>query len=166
MSLLQNKHVIAALVITPLLAIGGYFAADALLSETPHAAKAGASYQLVEKPNCRYSSGLCELKNNQFELKITGSWIAENTLQLNVNSKHALDGVKIAYGQNAEHLKPVAMSEVDKTGESWVITLPSHKNENDKLFLVASNNNTFYFGEASVAFIEYETSYAKDFRSN
>ena len=55
----------------PVLGIISYFAVNALVGEDPQAAEAGQSYKLVEKPNCRYASGLCGLKNVDFELTLS-----------------------------------------------------------------------------------------------
>ena len=71
MSILKNRHVLVASLVAPLLALLAWFAIDFFTSETPHAAVEGQSYALVEKPNCRYDSGLCGLKNNDFELELS-----------------------------------------------------------------------------------------------
>ena len=57
MKFLKNKHLLTASLVAPILALMSYFAIDALVGETPHAAEEGQSYQLVEKQNCRYNSG-------------------------------------------------------------------------------------------------------------
>ncbi|MGY0646152.1 MAG: hypothetical protein ACW7DN_16410, partial [Paraglaciecola chathamensis] len=59
----KNKHIITALIVTPLLAIAGYFATDYIVSERPQQAQQGGQYQLAALPNCRYASGKCGLKN-------------------------------------------------------------------------------------------------------
>ena len=68
MSVLRNKHVLVSALVAPLLALMAYFAIDHFMGETPHAAVEGRSYPLVEKPGCRWESGSCGLKNNEFEL--------------------------------------------------------------------------------------------------
>ena len=49
----KNKHVLIATLMAPVLALIAYFGVNALVGEKPHAAEAGQSYVLVEKPNCR-----------------------------------------------------------------------------------------------------------------
>ena len=53
----------------PVLGVVAYFGVGAMFGEKPMPAVAGQSYQLIEKSNCRYSSGQCGLKNVDFELK-------------------------------------------------------------------------------------------------
>ena len=50
MSILKNKHMVIAMLMAPVLALISYYAVNALVSETPHAAEAGQSYLLVENP--------------------------------------------------------------------------------------------------------------------
>ena len=57
MSFFKNRHLVIATLMAPVLALISYYAVNALVSETPHAAKAGQSYQLAEKPNCRRGGG-------------------------------------------------------------------------------------------------------------
>ncbi len=154
----------AALIIAPLLAIGTYFAVDAFLSETPQSALSGKNYQLVEKPNCRYSSGQCELKNGNFELTLTGEKAKDQNTLVKLHSIHPLDGVKIAYGQSDNSLAPSDMKMTNKNGLEWELELSTDMEEGKRLFIVASANEALYFGDASIAFINYETSYSKDFR--
>ncbi|MGH1472538.1 MAG: hypothetical protein ACRBCS_15240 [Cellvibrionaceae bacterium] len=168
MSILSNKHVVAALIIAPLLAIGSYFAVDALVSEAPKNAQAGNNYQLVEKPNCRYSSGQCELKNGNFELTLTGTQKDnqkdnQKTI-VTVNSIHPLDGIKIAYGHENSSLTPSNMTMINSNQMEWTIELPPKTEDNKRLFIVASAKDSLYFGDASIAFIDYKTSFSKDFR--
>ena len=92
----KNKHIIAALIVTPILTIIAYFAMDYMVSEKPHKAQAGASYELVEKPNCRYPSGICGLKNADFEVDMHVELLDDGYMQLSLESVYPLDGVKLA----------------------------------------------------------------------
>ena len=170
----KNKHVIAALLIAPILAIISYFAVDYMVSERPHAAKAGGGYALVEKPNCRYQSGRCQLKNGDFELTLTvASQSAENT-RLQVDSKVALKGVRIALlkpqladntTEYIEATEPLSMQISDDAGLSWSLDLPQ-VSQQDRLRLVAAAQESFYYGESATRFIEYKTSFGKDLRTS
>ena len=68
MSFFKNRHVVVATLMAPLLGLGAYFGMGFIFGERPQPAETGQSYKLVEKPNCRYASGLCGLKNVDFEL--------------------------------------------------------------------------------------------------
>ena len=57
MSFWKNKHVIVATAGAPYSACQLFCVSVPFVGEKPNAAEAGQSYQLVEKPNCRYSSG-------------------------------------------------------------------------------------------------------------
>lgn len=57
MSMMTNKHVLAALLVAPILAVlawygTGLLSDDEELQAVP--AQAGASYPLIERPGCRY----------------------------------------------------------------------------------------------------------------
>lgn len=161
----KNKHVVIALLVAPILALISYFSIDAMVSETPHAALEGQQYQLVEKPNCRYSSGHCQLKNGDFELTLSAQWLEDEQLQILLTSDYALDGVILAVA-NSEHPngKPVNMYSQDQAGTKWSITIPKVDAQTDRLNIAASANKTLYFGDAALAFIEYQTSFEQDFR--
>jgi len=161
----KNKHVIVSLIVAPILAIISYFAIDALVAETPHAAQSGEHVALVEKPNCRYSSGACDLKNGDFEIHIQGKWIDDVQVQLTLESKFPLDGVIASHVTGEEHnVPPINMRPLDKNGLKWMLSITNPNMNNDRLRLAASANQAVYFGDASLAFINYETSYHDDFR--
>ena len=82
MNVLKNKHVLVAALVAPLLALMAWFAIDLMTGEEPHAAIEGQSYALVELPNCRYDSGRCGLKNNEFRLDISYRRISGDRLAL------------------------------------------------------------------------------------
>lgn len=160
-----NKHVIMAMLVAPILALIAYFSVDALVSETPHAAQAGQQYKLIAKPNCRYSSGVCGLKNGDFELTITGKWQDKEHLNLTVTSKHPLEGVIAAHiHEGEENPAPVNLQSTDTSGLTWSLQLFNPNAQMDQLHLAASAKKTLYFGEAALAFIEYETAFQDDFR--
>ena len=71
MSTFKNKHLVVAMLVAPILAILAWYAIDVLVGEKPRPAEEGQSYPLAEKPNCRYGSGACGLKNADFELQLS-----------------------------------------------------------------------------------------------
>lgn len=152
--MLKNKHILTAMIVTPVLAVISYFAIDFLVGETPHAAVEGQSYQLVEKPNCRrISSGKCELKNGDFELSLSPEWLTDERLVLNLESEFALEGVKLALVQNEDdETQPVDMRPIGDDGLLWSLELSQPDPERDRLRLVASSNRSLYFGDTGMKF--------------
>jgi hypothetical protein len=161
----KNKHVVAALIITPILAVLGYFMVDSLVSEKPHAAKKGSSYALVEKPNCRYTSGACGLKNNDFELLLTTTWLEGDRMRLHLKSVVPLEGAKVAlvHGENTE-VAPVDMAQSDDQAMAWDIDLNRPDREQSRLRLAVSADGVLYYGDAAMTFTLYQTSFKEDFR--
>jgi len=163
LSILSNKHFITAMIVAPILAIIAYFALDILVGEAPQPAKEGQSYQLVEKPNCRYDSGICGLKNGDFELEIIAEWMAGSRLLLKLKSKFALDGVLLAVVQKgAGEDQPVEMEAVDGEGLLWSLEVSQADPESDRLHLVASSNRVLYFGDAAMKFSSQEAGPSQD----
>lgn len=161
----KNKHVIISLIVAPILAIISYFAVDAMVAETPHAAQPGERVELIEKPNCRYSSGACDLKNGEFEIHIQAKWFDEVQVLLTLESKFPLDGVIAAHVTDDDHnVPPINMRPLDDKGHKWGLNIVNPNIKVDRLRLAASAQRALYYGDASLAFINYETSYQDDFR--
>jgi len=149
----KNKHILTAALVAPVLALMGYFAVNALVGETPHAAEEGQSYQLVEKPNCRYSSGNCGLKNGEFELKLSTEELDDDRLLLMLKSVFPLDGVKVALIENeAAEERPVDMRPMGDDGLVWSLDIARPDPERGRLHLVASSNQSLYFGDVAMKF--------------
>lgn len=150
MSFFTNKHVIVALIVTPILAVLGWLATDMLVAEKPHVAVKGESYPLVEKSGCRYAGGECELANADFKLALA---MPEPGL-LAINASHPLEGVKVALGQSGEHsARPVSLTMDDAEGKRWRGTV-GFPEPGDRFHLVASAGGAIYFAEVSQAFTE------------
>ena len=153
MSIFKNKHVRIAMVLAPVLGVVSYYVTRNLGSETPHAAEAGQSYQLVGKPNCRRNGGICELKNGDFELKIRIDSLGDDQLQLVLSSVFPLDGVKLALvDSEAGEEQPEDMQAMSDDGLLWTLGLTRPDPESDRLRLVASASRSLYFGDVSLKF--------------
>lgn len=153
MNLLKNKHALTAAIVTPILLLVSYFAVDFIAGEKPHAAEKGQSYRLVEKPNCRYDSGLCGLKNGDFELELVVENPAGNRPLLTLKSVHPLDGVMVALMENEKHEKaPREMIPQGEGGLAWSIELEPFDPGRDRLRLAASAHDSFYFGDVALKF--------------
>ena len=160
MSAWKNNHLLIAMLMAPVLALFAYYGVNALVGETPHAAEAGQSYQLVEKPNCRHSGGICGLKNGDFELTLSFEWLDNGRMLLRLESVHLLDGVLVALVENdAGEKSPVDMRPLGDDGLSWSLDLAHPDPERHRLYLVASANQALYFGDVAMKFTVIESAY-------
>lgn len=151
----SNKHVIMAMLVAPVLALIAYFGIGALVGEDPQPAKAGQSYPLAEKPNCRYASGACGLKNAEFELTLSFDRLAGGRLLLKLASVHVLDGVMLAVAEtDGTEQPPVAMRPEAGDGRSWSLEIDYPANESQRLHLVATTAGVYYFGDVATKFMQ------------
>jgi len=158
MSFWKNKHLLVATVAAPVLALVSYYGIGAIFGEKPKPAEVGQSYQLVEKSNCRYGSGLCGLKNVDFELTLSFERSPSGRLLLNLVSENPLDGVKLALVQNGiDEEVPRDMRPASNDGLNWSIDIPLPDPERDRLHLVASSMQTLYFGDVATKFTSTES---------
>jgi hypothetical protein len=165
MNILKNKHFVIALLVAPILALISYFSVDAAVSEVPHVAVSGSEYELVEKPNCRYSSGHCQLNNGDFELELKGTWKDDVHLQLELESEFPLEGVMAAQIDVADSQAiPAQMIALNESRTRWGMMLVNPSIEQSRIRLAASSNQTLYYGDAGLAFVDYKTSFDDDFR--
>ena len=149
-----NMHVDIALIVTPVLAVLAWFATGKLAGERPHKAVPGTSYPLVEKSNCRYPSGACDLQNEQFRLRLAP--LGEGSRELVLIASHALDGVVMGVGLPDEETQPVAMRAVDGQGLEWRLVLGSQPRPEQRIRLVAMAGGSSYFADAATAFLQAE----------
>jgi len=153
MSFWKNKHVLIASIMAPVLGLVSYYGIGALFGEKPQKAEIGQSYQLVEKPNCRYNSGLCGLKNVDFELTLSFERLGNDRLLLKLVSENPLDGVKLALVESpTDENKPRDMRATRADGLNWSLDIKLPDPERDRLHLVASSMQTLYFGDVATKF--------------
>lgn len=153
MNVLKNRHVLVAALVAPLLALIAYFASDYFFSEAPQVAVEGQSYPLVEKPSCRWESGYCGLKNNEFELDLAVREVDGETLLL-LESVFALEGVMLSVGrEETEGAQPVPMRAADEEGRRWSLPLIVTAPGQDRIRLVAAADGSLYYGDVSTAFM-------------
>ncbi len=163
--MLSNKHFITAMLVAPVLAILGYFAVDFAVSEEPETAREGGQYKLAAASNCRYESGLCTLSNGNFELRIQISENQAGDTVLHLKSEFPLEGVRAAWVQDDENgEQPSALSNLDDDRQQWTLPLNKAPSTDAELRLVAKAQGALYYGETTTGFIEYQTSFGKDFR--
>lgn len=155
---LRNKHLMTAALVAPILALISYFAIDAFVGESPHAARPGQSYRLAEKPNCRYESGSCGLKNGDFELLLRPDLTVGESLVLILESEFPLDGVVLALiDAEAGESSPQDMQPRNDSGLVWSLEMPRPDPQNSRLRLAASANEALWYGDAALKFIDTES---------
>ena len=157
----KNKHIIAAMIITPILAILGYVAADYAVSEKPHAAVAGQSYELVAKSNCRYESGQCTLENGDIRLTVVPESINTNQVTLSVTSNIPLKGARIALAKVPHNNLPVAMEQIDSSTMQWEAQLDTTVSKDTELMLVVAAGESTYYAKTGTLFMDYETGFSR-----
>jgi len=135
-----------------------------LVKEKPHAAVDGRSYPLIAQSNCRFTSGQCDLKNNEFRSKMTIDAVKDGSV-LELTSSHPLDGVMIRFLENEKSdSSPQAMTSYSDDKRTWRTAFTETVSENTLVRLAMSANNAHYYAETTLAFGNYETSFNKDFR--
>jgi len=165
MNFFKNKHVVIAMLVAPILALISYFSVDAFVAETPHAAKAGEHYALLEKSNCRYASGKCDLKNGDVELTIKPEWITNDRLKLTINSSTPLQNIISArVNVLGEEVSTNKLNSIDKNGFSWSTELLTPDADLERLRIAIAINKTWYYADTALKFIHYEAAFDDDFR--
>jgi len=149
----SNKHVIIAMIVAPLLAILAWFAVGSLIGEKPAPAQVGQSYPLVEKSNCRYSSGKCVLQNEDFQLTLSYQE-HPSASQLVLRSSHPLEGVVLGIGLPDMQETPSAMRASNGQGMEWRMVVASRPDPQQRIRLVARAGGSTYFADASTLFLQ------------
>lgn len=154
----KNKHVIASLIIAPILALISYFAVDYYVSEVPHLAKQGQDYKMLVKPNCRWESGYCDLVNNDLKIKITSNNQVYGNNKILLSSTVALQGVEfklVESGVSSTLMKMNALNSDNKTWESHVLNIESL----DYLQFVVSANQSIFYAQVPAVFVYKEKAF-------
>lgn len=162
MSLFKNKHIVTAMIVTPVLAMLGYYVTDQFVKEQPRAAVEGQSYALIAQSNCRYTSGECDLNNAEFKSTLTIE--SDGKLQtLLLKSSHPLAGATVGFVQVDKTVSPAKMTSVNQDNLSWSLPMPVTANENTLLRIALMAGGAHYYAETSLGFSEYKTSFSKNF---
>lgn len=148
-----NKHVIIAMIVAPILAVLAWIGVGQISGEQPRVAQPGQSYPLVEKSNCRYESGACDLQNEDFKLRLTLEQ-GVNGPAMVLSASHPLEGAVIAVGSAAGDNAPAAMRATDGQGLMWRLVLPAAPAVDERIRLVARAEGSSYFADASTTFLQ------------
>jgi hypothetical protein len=148
-----NKHLVIAIIVAPVLAVLAWLGAGQFAGETPAPAVPGEVYPLVEKSNCRYSSGSCDLENENFSLTLSPGDSAVGA-ELVLRSSHPLDGVVLGVGKPEDNSAPAVMRRVGGQGLEWRLELPDRPQPGERIRLVAVAGGSSYFADAATAFFQ------------
>ena len=151
--MVRNRHVVAALIVVPLLSLLGWWAAGHLVGEQPQPARVGMSYPLVEQSGCRYAGGHCTLENVDVSLSLSFSGAGPGRF-LDVEASLALDAVLLAIGDRGVDVPPQPMTRRDDAGTRWGLALQSPPAPGNRIRLVAHARGIGWFGEAGTAFLQ------------
>ena len=151
-----NKHVVIAMIVAPILAVLAWFATGLITAESPQLAVSGQSYPLVEKSNCRYPSGACDLQNEEFKLTL---YYEEDVAgsQLLLRSSHPLEGVVLGIGASDDEVAPAVMRATDGQGLEWRLAIGPVPAPDQRIRLVAMAGGSSYFADAATSFLQPAT---------
>ncbi|EED32647.1 conserved hypothetical protein [gamma proteobacterium NOR5-3] len=149
-----NKHVVVALLVAPVLAILAWFAVGNLIGEKAAPAQPGEAYPLVEKSNCRYSSGLCELENQ--DIKLTLRLDETVGVALELTASHALEAALMSVSHPDRDPGPRAMQPGDAAGLRWRLPLSAVPSVDERIRVVISVAGSAYFADASTRFLQVQ----------
>jgi hypothetical protein len=153
-----NKHVVIALIIAPILSVLAWYAVGHLLGEQPAPAAPGSSYPLVEKSNCRYPSGQCELENAEFSITLRIVPGQQGPGQaLTAVSAHPLEGIRVALLQPGdEEGDGRSMRQTDGEGRQWTVPLDEMPGDGTRILLAAVAGGSTWFGDVATRFAQAE----------
>ena len=151
----KNKHVVIAMIVAPILSVLAWIGVGQISGEQPKVAEPGQSYPLVEKSNCRYASGACDLENAEFKVRLTLQEGVDGP-EFVLSSSHALEGVVLAVSAADDKAAPVAMRVSDGQGLQWRMAIGTVPQAQERIRLVARAAGSSYFADASTTFLQPE----------
>jgi hypothetical protein len=141
----KNKHVIASMIVAPILAIISYFAVDYYVAEVPHKAKDGQLYKMLAKSNCRWESGHCDLVNGDLELLVTSDTQQYGNNHFRLKSETPLQEVKFALvSEQGAHSQPELMRLVEAGNKLWQSSLVDVRRSDYLQFVISVSGSVFY----------------------
>ena len=151
LKVLADKHVVVAMLVAPVLGLLAWFTVGQLTGEQPHRAQAGKGYPLVEQSNCRYQSGVCELRNEDMVIKLSIGEGAKTVLT--GRASHQLSRVLLAIGSPELDPTPREMQPDGVRGKDWRIRLDALPERGERIRLVATAGGVAYYADASTQFL-------------
>jgi len=159
MKFFTNKHVIASLIIAPILAILAWFLVDDWVADDVLKVEKGILYPLVAKSNCRWPSGYCYFENEDVEIKITTDTQNFGQNKLMVRSEIPMTNINFALVTNPDEMSnQMAMRPIDNTYQQWESDVINIMDQMYLQFLFVINESKFH-GQAPTTFIYKEPVY-------
>lgn len=144
------------MLVAPILSIIAWWAVGVFTGEKPQPAQPGRSYPLIERSNCRYASGACDLENADF--KLTVSYLeGVSGPYLIVRSTHALDSMFMTVASSGSESPPKSMTAVGEHSTRWRMEVNSLPDPQARIRLVASASGSAWFGDAGTRFLQPQT---------
>lgn len=157
--MVKNKHVVMAMIVAPILALISYFATDYAIGEKPSALEPGQSYPLVARSNCRYASGVCTLVNGDLEVKLSLAHTEDGQPKLQVYSNQALDGLRLAFAQNAQESTPAFPVKTKSNAKHWQVDLSADSAQMDELRLAMLSTGATFYASVGTDFFKHDARY-------
>lgn len=152
----KNKHVVIALIVAPILSILAWYAVGNLVGEKPEAAKAGETYKLVGRSNCRYASGSCDLHNADFELTLEPEMVAASSVALTMTASHELQSAALGLVEGNSEPQPSPMTRTADDGTQWQGLLPRPQTPDALIRVAVTAQGATWYAEVPVIFLETE----------
>ena len=154
MSFWKRPHVVAAVLVAPILAVLTYLAVDALVGERAAPAAAGVPYRLVAASNCRRAGQQCTLRNASFELHIVVTEFDERRGALEVTASHPLSQLALAVARTpADRPAPTVFAAAADDGRVWRGELAAPGSETATVQLAATASQSAFFAEFPATFM-------------
>jgi hypothetical protein len=115
-------------------------------------AQRGESYPLVEKSNCRYASGFCELVNEDITLTLRMDASVGKAIEL--TASHTLDAALMSVSLASDDPGPRAMRSLDASGRRWALPLSDTPSPLERIRVLISVAGSAYFADASTTFLQ------------
>lgn len=140
-----NPHLKIALIVTPLLAIGGYIVADLYHHPEASAPPPQTASELQVSGDCRLLGEVCELLHREIAANIGAEPQENGHTLIYLATSVPLQGALLA----AEPHDPVAMASRGDT-RRWKALLPYPLRQGDRLRLAMVSGERRYFAEITV----------------
>ena len=152
----KNKHLVVALLVTPILSILAWYAVGNLIGEKPHAAVQGDTYSLVARSNCRYASGSCDLHNSDFKLTLVPDMLAASSVALTMTSSHSLQSAAMGLVEEDVASQPAPMTATGDTGTTWQGLIPRPSSPDAVIRVAVTAQGATWYAEIGTIWLEAE----------
>ncbi len=144
MGFFTNKHVIASMIIAPILAVLAWFAVGYLVEEKPQQIISGGTYTLNERPSCRWESGNCELRNSDVKFSLTAEGVRNNIWTINLESSILLDEILVALADTRDEKNTTPIRMLRKNDYNFLLNLDNIQNNQFLQFIFTVDDSMFY----------------------